>query len=60
MFISVHVPARSESIQGILGMLAAMAIFVVNDTLVKIAAGSLPKGETLFVAACSSPLSPGC
>jgi drug/metabolite transporter (DMT)-like permease len=49
MFISVHVPARSESIQGVLAMLAAMAIFVVNDTLVKIAAGSLPKGEALFV-----------
>jgi hypothetical protein len=46
MFVTVHVPARSESIQGVL---AAMAIFVVNDTLVKIAAGSLPTGQTLFV-----------
>jgi drug/metabolite transporter (DMT)-like permease len=30
-------------------MLASMAVFVVNDTLVKVAAGSLPTGEAIFV-----------
>ena len=30
-------------------MLAAMAVFVVNDTLVKLAAAHLPTGEAIFV-----------
>jgi drug/metabolite transporter (DMT)-like permease len=30
-------------------MLASMAVFVVNDTLVKVAADSLPTGEAIFV-----------
>jgi drug/metabolite transporter (DMT)-like permease len=47
--LTVPLPARSESVQGILAMLAAMAIFVVNDTLVKITTATLPKGETIFV-----------
>src|SRR3990170_1779643 len=40
---------RSENIRGIVAMLASMAVFVVNDTLVKVAADSLPTGEAIFV-----------
>ena len=49
--MSLTIPAntRSENVRGIVAMLAAMAVFVVNDTLVKIAAGSLPTGEAIFV-----------
>jgi drug/metabolite transporter (DMT)-like permease len=49
--MSIAFPAhlRSANIRGILFMLASMAVFVVNDTLVKVAAGSLPTGEAIFV-----------
>jgi drug/metabolite transporter (DMT)-like permease len=49
MSIALSVRTRSENIRGILAMLAAMATFVVNDTLVKVAAGSLPTGQAIFV-----------
>jgi drug/metabolite transporter (DMT)-like permease len=49
MTLALPARQRSENIRGILAMLASMAVFVVNDTLVKIAAGSLPTGEAIFV-----------
>lgn len=49
MSLAIPVHIRSDNIRGILAMLASMAVFVVNDTLVKIAAGNLPTGETIFV-----------
>jgi drug/metabolite transporter (DMT)-like permease len=49
MSIALPAPARSENVRGIIAMLAAMAVFVFNDTLVKIAAASLPTGEAIFV-----------
>ncbi len=39
----------SGNLTGILAMCAAMALFVVNDTLVKLAAVSLPTHQILFV-----------
>jgi drug/metabolite transporter (DMT)-like permease len=39
----------SRNLTGILAMCAAMALFVVNDTLVKLAAASLPTHQILFV-----------
>src|SRR5262245_24446056 len=49
--MSLVLPAttRSDNIRGILAMLASMAVFVVNDTLMKIAAGHLPTGEAIFL-----------
>jgi drug/metabolite transporter (DMT)-like permease len=44
---SSHV--RSDTIRGIFAMLLSMAIFVVNDTLMKIAAGHLPPGQAIFM-----------
>jgi drug/metabolite transporter (DMT)-like permease len=49
MSIALLAHTRSENVRGILFMLASMAVFVVNDTLVKVAAGSLPTGEAIFV-----------
>lgn len=49
MSIALPAPARSENLRGIIAMLAAMAVFIVNDTLTKLVAGSLPIGETIFV-----------
>jgi drug/metabolite transporter (DMT)-like permease len=49
MSLALPLRPRTDNIRGILAMLASMAVFVVNDTLVKIAAGSLPTGETIFV-----------
>ena len=42
-------PPRSDNIRGILAMLASMAVFVINDLLMKIAAGHLPTGEAIFL-----------
>ena len=45
-------PTRPTALRydrGIAFMLASMAIFVVNDTLMKIAAGHLPTGQAIFV-----------
>jgi drug/metabolite transporter (DMT)-like permease len=39
----------SDNIRGIIAMITAMAAFVVNDTLLKIAAASLPTGEVIFI-----------
>jgi len=49
--MSLTIPAhtRSDNVRGILAMLASMAVFVINDTLVKIAAGNLPTGEAILI-----------
>ena len=49
MTLAVPASARSENIHGIIRMLAAMAVFVLNDTLVKLAASYIPTGEAIFV-----------
>ena len=49
MTLAVPASARSENVRGIVRMLAAMAVFVVNDTLVKLAAAHIPTGEAIFV-----------
>jgi drug/metabolite transporter (DMT)-like permease len=49
MSLAIPTRIRSDNIRGILAMLASMAVFVVNDTLVKIAASHLPTGEAIFV-----------
>jgi drug/metabolite transporter (DMT)-like permease len=49
MTLAIPAHTRSENIRGILAMLVSMATFVVNDTLVKVAAGSLPTGQAIFV-----------
>jgi drug/metabolite transporter (DMT)-like permease len=49
MTLALPAHTRSENIRGIVAMLASMAVFVVNDTLVKVAADSLPTGEAIFV-----------
>ena len=49
--MSLAAPARapSENLRGIVAMLAATAVFVVNDTLLKIATEALPTGEAIFL-----------
>jgi drug/metabolite transporter (DMT)-like permease len=49
MSLALPIPPRSDTLRGIVFMLASMAIFVVNDTLMKIAAGHLPTGQAIFV-----------
>jgi drug/metabolite transporter (DMT)-like permease len=49
MTLAVPTSARSENIRGIARMLAAMAVFVLNDTLIKLAAAHVPTGEAIFV-----------
>jgi drug/metabolite transporter (DMT)-like permease len=49
MSLAVPIQPRSDTLRGIAFMLAAMAIFVVNDTLMKVAAGHLPTGQAIFV-----------
>jgi drug/metabolite transporter (DMT)-like permease len=50
MTLALAAHTRSDDIRGILAMLVAMAVFVVNDTLVEIAAGHLSTGEIAVVA----------
>ena len=49
MSLTISAHARSENLRGIMAMLAATAVFVVNDALVKIAAEALPTGEAIFL-----------
>ncbi len=49
MTVAVPTSARSENVRGIVRMLAAMAVFVLNDTLIKLAAAHIPTGEAIFV-----------
>ena len=49
MRLAVPAHARSENVRGIVAMLAATAVFVVNDTLLKIATEALPTGEAIFL-----------
>jgi drug/metabolite transporter (DMT)-like permease len=49
--VSVAVPAHasSDNLRGIGAMLAAMAAFVVNDAMMKLAATDLPTGQVIFL-----------
>jgi drug/metabolite transporter (DMT)-like permease len=49
--VSVAVPALSspENLRGIAAMLASMAALIANDTLIKLAAETLPTGEVIFL-----------
>jgi drug/metabolite transporter (DMT)-like permease len=49
MSLTVPARARSENLRGITAVLVATAAFVVNDTLLKIAAEALPTGEAIFL-----------
>ena len=49
MTLVVPASARSDNVRGIMRMLAAMAVFVFNDTLVKLAAAHIPTGEAIFL-----------
>ncbi len=40
---------RKSNLRGILAMCAAMALFIVNDTLVKVASAELPTHQIIFV-----------
>jgi len=41
--------ASQDNLRGILAMLAAMALFILNDTLVKLAGEHLPVGQVIFL-----------
>lgn len=45
----MHERTAAHNLRGITAMLIATAAFVVNDTLLKIAAGALPTGEAIFL-----------
>jgi drug/metabolite transporter (DMT)-like permease len=49
--VSIAVPAQasSDNLRGIGAMLAAMAAFVVNDAMMKLAATDLPTGQVIFL-----------
>jgi drug/metabolite transporter (DMT)-like permease len=49
--VSIAVPAQtsSDNLRGIVAMLAAMAAFVVNDAMMKLASAELPTGELIFL-----------
>jgi len=49
--VSIAVPAQasSDNLRGIGAMLAAMAAFVVNDAMMKLAAADLPTGQVIFL-----------
>src|SRR5262245_30490116 len=49
MTMAVPTSSRSENLRGIVSMLAAMAVFVLNDTLMKLAASHVPTGEAIFL-----------
>jgi hypothetical protein len=49
MTLAVPTTARSENVRGIVSMLAAMAVFVLNDTLMKLAASHVPTGQAIFL-----------
>ena len=49
MSLAVPAHARSENLRGIFAMLASTAVFVVNDTLLKLATEALPTGEAIFL-----------
>jgi drug/metabolite transporter (DMT)-like permease len=49
MSLAVPAHARSHNVRGILAMLASTAVFVLNDTLLKIATEALPTGEAIFL-----------
>lgn len=46
---SPHAHDPANNLRGIAAMLGAMAAFVLNDALVKLAAGAMPMGEVIFL-----------
>ena len=49
MTIAVSAQASSDNLRGIGAMLAAMAAFVINDAMMKVAAADLPTGQVIFL-----------
>lgn len=49
MSLALSFPARSDNLNGILAMLAAMGSLIVNDGFLKLAAAELPTGEAIFL-----------
>lgn len=49
MTTTPHAHDPANNLRGIAAMLIAMAAFVVNDALVKLAAGTLPMGQVIFL-----------
>ncbi len=49
MTIAAPAQASSDNLRGIGAMLAAMAAFVVNDAMMKLAAAGLPTGQVIFL-----------
>jgi drug/metabolite transporter (DMT)-like permease len=49
MSLVVAAHARSENLRGIFAMLASTAVFVINDTLLKLATEALSTGEAIFL-----------
>lgn len=49
MSLALPAQVRSDNMRGIAAMLTAMAVFVINDTLMKIATGYMPVGEAIFL-----------
>jgi drug/metabolite transporter (DMT)-like permease len=49
--VSIAFPARAspDNLRGITAMLAAMAAFVVNDAMMKLASAELPTGQLMFL-----------
>jgi drug/metabolite transporter (DMT)-like permease len=49
MTLSTPAAATSDNLRGIAAMLAAMAAFIVNDAMMKLAAADLPTGQVIFM-----------
>jgi drug/metabolite transporter (DMT)-like permease len=49
MSLAVPAHAASENLRGIAAMLAAMAAFVVNDSMMKLGSAELPTGQLMFL-----------
>lgn len=49
MTLSLPATATSDSLRGILAMLAAMGAFIVNDAFMKLASAELPTGQAIFL-----------
>lgn len=49
MTLATHAHDPANNLRGIAAMLGAMAAFVLNDALVKLAAGAMPMGQVIFL-----------
>jgi drug/metabolite transporter (DMT)-like permease len=48
-WVRLRVNTLQGNTKGILAMLAAMALFIFNDAIMKLSAGSVPTGESIFL-----------